>query len=115
MSYTLIHNPRCSKSRQAKQILEDNGVEFKVREYLKEPLDSSELKDLFKKLEFDPSVTIRTNETIYKELSLGESALSQNEWIELLVKNPILLERPILVSSNKAIIGRPPENILLLI
>jgi arsenate reductase len=111
----LLHNPRCSKSRQALAILEENKVNFEVIEYLKTPLKTNELEDLFTKLGKSPSEVVRKSETIYKELGLGLKDLNIKEWAKVISNNPILLERPIFDNGTKAIVGRPPEDILALI
>ena len=109
---TIYHNPRCSKSRQTLQLLEARGVKPKIVEYLKEPPSSAELKAILKKLGMKPRDLLRQGEARYAELGLKERALSDDALIELMVENPILIERPIVVSGNKAAIGRPPEKVL---
>ncbi len=111
----LFHNPRCSKSRQALALLQESNVDFEILEYLKSPLDETDLLALFKKLDKTPLEIVRKGEAVFKELSLSTAELSQKEWAQLLVKNPILLERPIFDNGSKAVIGRPPEDILALI
>ena len=108
---TIYHNPRCSKSRQTLQLLEARGVKPKIVEYLKEPPSSAELKAILKKLGMKPRDLLRQGEARYAELGLKERALSDDALIELMVENPILIERPIVVSGNKAAIGRPPEKV----
>ena len=107
----LIHNPRCSKSRQAKQILEDKGINFEVREYLKDELSENELSTILKKLDKSPQELLRKGEAVYKEQFKGKD-LTDKEWIKAMVDNPKLIERPILINGDKAIIGRPPEDVL---
>lgn len=109
MTMTLYHNPRCSKSRQALALLEDKGVDFKIKEYLKEGLTSSEVKDILAKLGEDRGAIIRTKEDLYKEspFEVGEDELV----IKNLTDKPKLLERPLLLMDDKAIIGRPVEKI----
>ena len=107
----LYHNPRCSKSRQTLQLLEAQGVKPKIVEYLKEPPSSAELKAILKKLGMKPRDLLRQGEARYAELGLKERALSDDALIELMVENPILIERPIVLSGSKAAIGRPPEKI----
>jgi arsenate reductase (glutaredoxin) len=108
---TIYHNPRCSKSRQTLQLLEARGVKPKIVEYLKEPPSSAKLKAILKKLGMKPRDLLRQGEARYAELGLKERALSDDALIELMVENPILIERPIVVSGNKAAIGRPPEKV----
>ena len=105
----LYHNPRCSKSRQALQLLQENNVNLDVVEYLKHPLDEQALTALLKKLKLTPRDVIRNTETVYKAFNLGNTELSDQQLIQTIVKEPILLQRPIAVCGNKAIIGRPPE------
>lgn len=107
---TIWHNPRCSKSRQAKAILEDEGVDAEVREYLKMPPTRAELETLIEALDLDdPRAMVRTGEAAYAELDLAE--VDRDELIEAIVAHPILLERPIVVRGIRAVIGRPPELI----
>lgn len=109
---TLYHNPRCSKSRQTLQLLKARGVKPKIVEYLNEPPSTAELRAILNKLGMKPRDLLRQGEARYAELKLKERALSEDALIELMVENPILIERPIVVSGNKAAIGRPPEKVL---
>jgi len=109
---TLYHNPRCSKSRQTLQLLEARGVKPKIVEYLNEPPSTAELRAILNKLGMKPRDLLRQGEARYAELKLKERALNEKALIELMVENPILIERPIVVSGNKAAIGRPPEKVL---
>ncbi len=106
----IYHNPRCTKSRETLKLLESNGAEFEIVEYLKEIPDSNELKDLLMKLNIDAKDLIRKTEPIYKKELKGKK-FSEEEWIQIMVENPKLIERPIVVRGNKAIIGRPPDNV----
>lgn len=108
----LIHNPRCSKSRGAKEILEEKGIQFDTIDYLKDGLKEKLLSHLPSLLGLSYIEMIRKNEDIYKELKLSEKKLSDKEWIEVLMKHPILLERPIFINGDKAVIGRPPELVI---
>ena len=112
MTAKLYHNSRCSKSRQALAILEENKIEFEVFEYLKNPLIESDLEGLFTKLGLAPAEVIRKGESVFKELELSSKDLSNKEWAKIIAQNPILLERPIFENGEKAIVGRPPEDIL---
>ena len=112
MALTLYHNPRCSKSRQTLQLLEARGVKPKIVEYLNEPPSTAELRAILNKLGMKPRDLLRQGEARYAELKLKERALSEEALIKLMVENPILIERPIVVSGNKAAIGRPPEKVL---
>lgn len=107
----VYHNNRCSKSRSACQLLTDKKVDFVIREYLIQPPTPSELKALLKKLGMKPVDLLRTGESLYKEQFKGKS-FSDAAWIEILCNNPSLMERPIVIRGDKAVIGRPTEKIL---
>ena len=108
----IYHNPRCSKSRQTLALLQENGVEPEVVLYLKDTPSAEVLKELTKKLGCSISDIIRSGEPIYRELGIADKPLDETGLINIVVENPILLERPIVVSGNKAAVGRPPENVL---
>lgn len=112
---TIYHNPRCSKSRQSLALLEENGIAPQVVQYLDTPPDASTLRDLLGKLGISARQLLRTGEDAYKELNLADTALSEEALLEAMVANPKLIERPIVVKGNKAVLGRPPENVLELI
>lgn len=107
---TIYHNPRCSKSREGLTYLEDKGVQYKITKYLDEPLTKEELTDILRKLNYKPIELVRTKEEIWKELT-KDKALDDNEIIEAMVKHPRLIERPIIINGDKAVIARPIENI----
>jgi arsenate reductase len=107
----IYHNPRCSKSRQALSLLEEQGVEPEVVEYLKTPPTKAELKALLAKLGLKPEQVVRTGEEIYREKYRGRQ-LSGEQWLDALAEHPILLERPIVVRGSRAVLGRPPEKVL---
>lgn len=107
---TIYHNNRCSKSRGALKLLEEKGIEADVKYYLKEAPSKSELKELLKKLNIKAEELIRKGEAIYKENYKGKD-LSEEEWIEAMHEYPRLIERPILIRGNEAIIGRPTEKV----
>jgi len=109
---SIIHNPRCSKSRQTLSLLEEHNCEIQVVEYLKSPLKSGEIEGLLVKLGLTAREIMRTKETEYKEQNLADPSLSEAQLIEAIVKTPKLLERPIVLANDKAAIGRPPENVL---
>lgn len=109
---TLYHNPRCSKSRGALELLEARGLQPNVRRYLETPPSAAELKELLGKLGISARQLLRTGEEEYQTLGLAAPALSENQLIEAMVANPRLIERPILINGDKAVIGRPPEKIL---
>lgn len=112
MYLTIYHNPRCSKSRSALQLLKDRGIEPKVVEYLKATPTAEELEELLKLLDLEPRELMRKNEPIYKDAGLDDPKLSREDLIKALVEHPILIERPIVVANGKAVIGRPPEKVL---
>jgi arsenate reductase (glutaredoxin) len=109
---TIYHNPRCSKSRQTLDLLEARGITPKVVEYLKHPPSATELKAILKRLGIKPRELVRRGEPLYAELGLEDRELSEDDLIRLMIANPILIERPIVVSGAKAAIGRPPEQVL---
>lgn len=109
---TLYHNPRCSKSRNALELLEARGLAPTVVRYLETPPDAATLKDLLGKLGIGARQLLRSGEDEYKSLELANPALSDAQLIEAMVKHPKLIERPILVAGDKAAIGRPPEQVL---
>ena len=111
---TIYHNTRCSKSRGACDILQQKKVNAKVIEYLVTPPSEKQLKSLLKKLGMKAEELVRKNEELYLK-KFSRKKYSEKEWIKILVKNPILIERPIVVKGNKAIIARPPEKVLELI
>jgi arsenate reductase len=109
---TIYHNPRCSKSRQTLALLEEKGVKPKIVEYLKAPPSVAELKRVLKKLGLSPRDIVRKGEAVYAELGLKDKDVSDDDLIKLMAANPILIERPIVVSGGKAALGRPPEAVL---
>lgn len=112
MSVTIYHNPRCSKSRQTLQLLQDKGIEPEVVEYLQTPPDAATLDDFLTKLGMEPRELMRRKEAPYKELNLADEGLDRAALIKAMVENPILIERPIVVKGGKVAIGRPPESVL---
>lgn len=113
--FKIYHNPRCSKSRQTLALLEEHGINPVVIEYLKNPPSESELLEIAEMLELDSiHQIIRDKESIYKELDLDDLMLD-SELIPLMVEYPKLIERPIVIKGKKAVVGRPPENVLALI
>ncbi|DAB28280.1 MAG: arsenate reductase (glutaredoxin) [Sulfurimonas sp. RIFOXYD12_FULL_33_39] len=110
------HNPKCSKSREAKSMLEDKNQEFEVFEYLKEDITKDELKNIIKMLCIsDIREMLRTKEDEYKELGIAEKNLSQEEIMDIVLKHPKLIERPIIIKGSKAVIARPMERLAELI
>lgn len=108
---TIYHNPRCAKSRQTLAIIEENGKDAVVREYLKNPPSHDELKEVIAMLGISPEQLIRKGEAIFKEKFKGKK-LSDDEWVKAMVEHPKLIERPIVIQGKKAVIGRPPEKVL---
>ena len=107
----IYHNPRCSKSRKTLAIIREKGEEVEIVEYLNNPPNKIELKEVLKKLGMKPGQIIRKGESIYKENYKGKS-YTDEEWIEIMANNPILMERPIVVKGDKAVMGRQPENVM---
>jgi arsenate reductase len=112
MSVTIYHNPKCSKSRQTLSLLNDQGIEPTIIEYLKTPPSKEELTKILAKLKLKPRDLIRKKEDAYAICQLDDMSFSDEEIIDFMVKHPILIERPIVLANDKAAIGRPPENVL---
>lgn len=110
----IYHNPRCSKSRQTLKLISDAGKDVEIVEYLNTPPTFDELKEIIGQLGISPEQLLRKNEAIFKEQFKGKS-LSGDEWVQAMIDHPKLMERPIVVQGNKAVLGRPPENVLSLI
>ena len=110
----IYHNPRCTKSRQTLALLQENGVELEVVEYLKDLFTTENLSELIGSLGIEPLALVRKNESVWKEQFKGKE-LSDKEVIKAMVENPKLIERQIVVKQKKAVLGRPPENVLKLI
>ncbi len=108
---TLYHNPRCSKSRDALNLLREQGQEPEIILYLETPPTAKQLKTLLGKLGISARELLRKGEDAYKELNLADETLSDTALIKAMVENPKLIERPIAVIGEKAVIGRPPENV----
>ena len=108
---TIYHNPRCSKSREALKLLEEQGADVEVVKYLDTPPSKEELKSLLKILGISARELIRTKEAIYKELGLKEVE-DEEKLIEAMVEHPRLIERPIVIKDGKAVIGRPPQKVI---
>ena len=108
---TIYHNNRCSKSRQTLDLLREKGEEIQVVEYLKDTPSVEELKTVLQKLGLKPEQLLRKGEQVYKE-NFADKQYTDAEWLQIMAKNPILIERPIVVKGDKAAIGRPPESVL---
>lgn len=109
---TIYHNPRCSKSRQALEILQQQQLDITVVEYLKNPPDQAELKSLLTKLAMTPRQLLRTGEQEYKDLQLSQPTITDAQLITAMTQHPKLIERPIVVLGERAVVGRPPERVL---
>ena len=110
----IYHNPRCSKSRQTLEILIKKNADFEIVEYLKDKLSITDLEEIIAKLEINTIELVRKNESVWKEKFKGRN-LNDKEIIQAMIDNPKIIERPIVVNGNKAILGRPPENVLKII
>ncbi|MDX8405807.1 MAG: arsenate reductase (glutaredoxin) [Mariprofundus sp.] len=111
MSVTIYHNPRCSKSRATLAILQEQGVDTDIVEYLSTPPSEAELDRILRLLDIEPDALMRKGEAEYKE-HFSDSTLSRQELIALMIQHPKVIERPIVINGDKATIGRPPENVL---
>ncbi|WP_122667729.1 arsenate reductase (glutaredoxin) [Pseudomonas viridiflava] len=109
---TLYHNPRCTKSRGALELLQARGLSPDVVLYLETPPDAAQLRELLGKLGISARQLLRTGEDDHKQLNLADASLSDEQLIAAMAAHPKLIERPILVVGDKAVIGRPPENVL---
>ena len=113
MPGTLIyHNPRCSKSRQALELLNEHGVEADVVEYLKTPPDATTLSDILDMLGMEPRELMRSDEIDYRELGLDDASLTREQLIVAMAEHPRLIQRPIVIHDGKAALGRPPQQVL---
>jgi len=107
----IYHNPRCSKSRATLALLEENDINPEIIYYLENPPRPHELTALLKKLDMSLNEILRKSEAEYEDLGLGDSNLSEEIVLDLVCKHPILIQRPIVVRGERAVLGRPPENI----
>ena len=114
MGLQIYHNPRCTKSRDSYKLLQDSGIAFETIEYLKHPPSKKELKSILSKLGITAEHLIRKSEAIFKETYKGRK-LSEDEWIEAMIVHPKLIERPIIIMENKAVIGRPIDKVIALL
>jgi len=109
---TIYHNPRCSKSRQTLQLLEEKGISPEIVLYLETPPSTAQLSQLLQQLNMEARELLRTGEDAYKEHNLKNPELDNKALIEFMVQHPKLIQRPIVVANNKAALGRPPESVL---
>ena len=114
-NFTIYHNPRCSKSRQTLELIKNKGVEPEIILYLEKPPTVSVLSKIVDYLQMKPRDLLRKGEDEYKNFNLKDMSLNDSTILKIMSENPKLIERPIVLSGNKAIIGRPPENVLELI
>ena len=110
----IYHNPRCRKSRETRTLLKENGIDPEIILYLNQPPDRKELEQIIQRLGIRPQELIRKGEKIYKENFKGK-IMDDSEWIDIMIKYPKLIERPIVLKEDQAVIGRPPEKVLDLI
>ena len=108
----ILLNPKCTKCRLTMEILDDRGIDTTVVEYLNTPPNSAELNEILDLLGLKPRDLMRKHEAPYKDYNLDNPDLSREQLIQAMIDNPILIERPIVISGNKATIGRPPEKVL---
>lgn len=109
---TIYHNPRCSKSRQTLALLTNRGLSPRIVHYLDTPPNAATLKRLLTMLSMKPRQLLRTHEAPYTELGLDDPKLTDDELIAAMTSHPVLIERPIVEADGRAVIGRPPENVL---
>lgn len=109
--FTIYHNPRCSKSRQTLQLLEENGITPDIVLYLETPPGAGQIRGLLKKLGIGARDLLRKGEDEYRDNNLKDPGLSEEQLIAAMVEHPKLIERPIVVRGDKAVLGRPPENV----
>ena len=109
--FVIYHNARCSKSRAALALIRDRGVEPEIVEYLKTPLDAEEVKDLLRTLGIPARELVRSGESPYRELGLADSATTDDELIAAIAAHPILMQRPVVRRGDRAVVGRPPEQV----
>lgn len=106
----IYHNPRCSKSRETLALIKEKHPKVEIVDYLKNPPTAADMKQLLQKLNMKAADLLRKNEEIYKKQFKGKN-FGEEEWIQIMIENPKLIERPIVVKGNKAVLGRPPENV----
>ncbi|MBS1254306.1 MAG: Arsenate reductase [Deltaproteobacteria bacterium] len=113
MKCTIYHNPKCSKCRTTLEILNSKGIEPTIIEYLKDPPSKDELEEIVSKLKIHPRQLVRFKEDKAKELGISaDDELTREQWLSIMADNPVLIERPIVITPKGAVIGRPPENVL---
>lgn len=113
--FVIYHNPRCSKSRETLTLLQKNGIDPVQRLYLQDTPDAETLKSVLAALQIPARDLLRTGESAFSELNLADEDLTEDELIAAMVSSPILIQRPIVIHGDRAVLGRPPENVLTLI
>ncbi|WP_438971058.1 arsenate reductase (glutaredoxin) [Methylophaga sp.] len=108
----ILHNPRCSKSRQTLALIEEKGIQPEIIKYLESPPSETELRAILTKLDLSARELLRKGEDDYKALNLKDKTLSEDDLIAAMVEHPKLIERPIVINQNRARVGRPPESVL---
>ncbi len=111
----IYHNPRCSKSRETLKLIQSHEIEPEVILYLENPPSPKELEAVIKYLDIAPRELLRKKEQVYKDKNIADETLTDKNVIRLMCENPVLIERPIVIKDKKAIVGRPPENVLTLL
>jgi len=109
--FIINHNPRCSKSRQTLELLKNNNITPLIRLYLEDPPNKRELKGILEKLNISPRELMRKNEEDYKKNNLSDLSIPEDKLLSIMTLFPKLIERPIVIKGNKAVLGRPPENV----
>tara|TARA_Y100001949_G_C15717539_1_gene213656 strand:+ start:67 stop:417 length:351 start_codon:yes stop_codon:yes gene_type:complete len=109
--FIIYHNPRCSKSRQTLELLKNNNITPLIRLYLEDPPNKRELKEILEKLNISPRELMRKNEEDYKKNNLSDLSIPEDKLLSIMTLFPKLIERPIVIKGNKAVLGRPPENV----
>ena len=112
MQAVIYHNPKCSKSRQTLELLQNQDIELEIVEYLKKPLNKAQINEILGLLNLSPRELMRTNEAEYRENQLDNPELSQDQLLAAMVAHPILIQRPIVIANGKARIDRPPEKVM---
>ena len=115
MSWTIWHNPRCSKSRQTLALLQSKGVDPTVRRYLEDPPSAAEIKAALEMMGVEPRGLMRTKEAAYREQNLGGASVSADTLVAAMANTPKLIERPLVIHQGRAALGRPPETVLTLL
>lgn len=113
--FVLWHNPRCSKSRAALALLQARGVEPQIRDYLGDPPDAAEIAGMLRRLALPARALLRAGEAAYAALGLDDASLGDDELVAAMAAHPCLIERPLFVAGERAVIGRPPERVLALL